>query len=456
MSVSGQSQISYGFDNASRLTSITQGSASVSFGYDNDGRRVSLVLPNSITANYAYDAASELEQILYQGGSLTPANLVYSYDLAGRRIGISGTLASTQLPSAVSSASYNANNQLTQWGSTTMSYDLNGSTLNDGTNSYSWDARNRLISADSGGAAFAYDPLGRRTEKTLLGTNTSFLYDGANPVQELNGSTVTANLLTGGIDERFLRSTSSEMDNFLTDALGSTIELTGSTGNETVQYSYAPFGAVSISGSTTSSYTYTGREFDGLGIDYFRARYYNPTSGRFLSEDPIGFLGGINVYAFVGDDPIDFGDPSGLDRKSRKIRQQIFADAEAEALKLLENPKCAQAFNGQGADRIHATHYIARPQNTYTLAIGTWGMVTTGPYQVTVNSQGSFYNWDPGTSFQLPYGAQYVPPSAVLLGAFELLHELTHQFGIGVDDGDDNPLGQQANNEYVYENCFQN
>jgi YD repeat-containing protein len=112
-------------------------------------------------------------------------------------------------------AIYNANNQLTQWGSTAMTYDLNGNTLNDGMNSYSWDARNRLVSADNNGASFAYDPLGRRVSKTILAANTNFLYDGANPVQELNGSTVTANLLTGGIDERFTRTSATETDNYL-------------------------------------------------------------------------------------------------------------------------------------------------------------------------------------------------------------------------------------------------
>jgi RHS repeat-associated protein len=253
---------------------------------------------------------------VYQGGALSPADLEYSYDLAGRRVGVSGSLANTQLPSAISLATYNANNQLTQWGSTGMSYDLDGNTLNDGMNSYVWDARNRLISADSSGATFAYDPLGRRTAKTMLGTSTSFLYDGVNPVQELNGATVTANLLTGRVDERFLRTTASETDNFLTDVLGSTVGLTGSTGTTTVQYSYAPFGAVSISGSTTNSFTYTGREMDGLGVNYYRARYYNPAIGRFISEDPIGFLGGVNEYAYVEDDPSDFVDPLGRDKWS--------------------------------------------------------------------------------------------------------------------------------------------
>jgi RHS repeat-associated protein len=311
MTVSGQAPVNYTVDNASRLTSIVQGASNVSFAYDGDGRRTSMTLPNGVVATYSYDASSQLTGIVYQGGALAPQNLAYTYDLAGRRVGVSGSLASTQLPAAVSSVVYNANNQLTQWGSTAMTYDLNGSTLNDGTNSYSWDARNRLVSANNNGASFAYDPLGRRVSKTVMSTTTNFLYDGANAVQE-SGTNPTANLLTGGVDERFTRTSATETDNYLTDALGSTLELTDATGATEEQYSYGPYGILSASGgSTTNSYAYTGREFDGLGIDYYRARYYNPTTGRFLSEDPIGLAGGFNLYAYAQDSPTNRVDPSG-------------------------------------------------------------------------------------------------------------------------------------------------
>ena len=200
-----------------------------------------MTLPNGVVATLGYDAASQLTQMVYQGGSQPSQSLIYTYDLARRRVGVSGSLASTQLPAAVSNASYNANNQLTQWGATAMSYDLNGNTLNDGMNSYVWDARNRLVSADNNGAVFSYDPLGRRVSKTVLSATTNFLYDGANAVQEF-GTLPTANLLTGGVDERFMRASSAETDFYLTDALGSTVELTGATGATEEQYSYGPYG----------------------------------------------------------------------------------------------------------------------------------------------------------------------------------------------------------------------
>jgi RHS repeat-associated protein len=146
-----------------------------------------------------------------------------------------------------------------------------------------------------------------------MGTTTNFLYDGENAVQEF-GTNPTANLLTGGVDERFLRASATETDNYLTDALGSTMELTDSTGATEEQYSYGPYGMLSASGgSTTNSYAYTGREFDGLGINYNRARYYSPATGRFLSEDPLGFLGGgSNLYWYASNNPISIRDPFGL------------------------------------------------------------------------------------------------------------------------------------------------
>jgi len=110
-----------------------------------------------------------------------------------------------------------------------MTYDANGNTVNDGMSSYVWDARNRLVSADNNGASFSYDPLGRRVGKQIQTTRTSFLYDGVNAVQELNGSTVTANLLTGGVDERFTRTDATGSYNYLTDALGSTVALAAGT-----------------------------------------------------------------------------------------------------------------------------------------------------------------------------------------------------------------------------------
>jgi RHS repeat-associated protein len=114
-------------------------------------------------------------------------------------------------------------------------------------------------------------------------------------------------------DEIFTRTDSSGTANFLTDALGSTLALTSSSGSTLAQYAYEPFGNTFVtSGSSANSYEYTGRENDGTGLNFNRARYYSAALQRFISEDPVRLAGGINGYAYVDDDPLDSTDPSGL------------------------------------------------------------------------------------------------------------------------------------------------
>ena len=140
------------------------------------------------------------------------------------------------------------------------------------------------------------------------------LLDGINPVQELNGVTPKANMLTGGVDAFFSRTTTAGgTQSFITDALGSTLGLADAAGNVTTQYSYEAYGATTASGTPSdNSYQYTGRENDGTGLYFYRARYYSPELMRFVSEDPIGLAGGINQYAYVGGNPLSNIDPEGL------------------------------------------------------------------------------------------------------------------------------------------------
>jgi RHS repeat-associated protein len=143
--------------------------------------------------------------------------------------------------------------------------------------------------------------------------NFTYLYDGSNVVQELSGTTVTANLINGGIDEVFMRTDSNGAVNFLRDALGSTLALTNSSGSTLAQYAYEPFGNTFVtSGSSANSYEYTGRENDGTGLYFYRARYYDPQLGRFISEDPVEFRGGdANLYGYVWNSPLSFIDSFG-------------------------------------------------------------------------------------------------------------------------------------------------
>jgi RHS repeat-associated protein len=316
MTVTGQTIIKYGYDAASHLQQISQGSAALALTYDTVGRRSSLVLPNGITVGYSYDADSNMTGITYSNGATTLGNLNYSYDALDRRTQAGGSFARVNLPAALTSASYNAANQITTWGSTSIAYDLNGNLQSDGTNAYTWDLRNQL-SAISGGstASFQYDGLYRRIAKTINATATAFLYDGWNITQELSGTTPTANLVTGTrLDQVFARTDSGGTKYFLEDALGSTLALTSTSAGILTQYTYEPFGAATASGgSSTNSFQFTGRENDGTGLYFYRSRYYKPGFERFASEDPIGLVGGINLFEYVGDNPMLYIDPFGLE-----------------------------------------------------------------------------------------------------------------------------------------------
>jgi RHS repeat-associated protein len=314
MAVAGQPIVNYSYDSLDRLTNVTQSSSSVFLQYDSASRRQSLTLPNGVTVAYLYDATSHLTGVTYQKGANILGNLSYVYDAFGRASGVSGSFARTGLPAAVPSATYDVANRLTTWAGQSLSYDPTGNLVGDGLNIYNWDGRNQLSSITGNvNGGFAYDPSGRRTGKSVGGTTTEYLYDGLNIVQEISGTSPTANLLRGGMDEIFIR-TDTGSASFLTDPLGNTLALTDSNGALTTQYTYEPFGKVSSTGPTSANpFQFTGRDNDGTGLQFNRARYYNPGLQRFISQDPIGFAGGqTNLYSYVGNSPINLVDPLGL------------------------------------------------------------------------------------------------------------------------------------------------
>jgi RHS repeat-associated protein len=236
-----------------------------------------------------------------------------------------------------------------------MTYDENGNltsmTNSCGMTNYTWDARNRLSSINgfnadcsSLNAKFKYDALGRRIEKSITDTvngtrTTNYLYDGLDIIQEIKNGTVYANYIrTLNIDEPLARIKSDgTVRYYQQDALGSVIALTDDTSAVKTTYSYDPFGNTTISGEANDNpFQYTGRENDGTGLYYYRARYYSPELQRFISEDPIlkpmnlmiinpttnqimWFLPHLtsnpkrlHAYAFVGNSPINYIDPYGL------------------------------------------------------------------------------------------------------------------------------------------------
>lgn len=207
-----------------------------------------------------------------------------------------------------------------------MTYDNNGNmtsvTNSCGTTTYDWDVRNRLVGIDGYKpdcspltATFEYDALGRRIEKTVNSRTIQYLYDGLDIVQEIENGVVTTNYIrTLNIDEPLARiKADGTVRYYQADALGSIIAFTDESGAIKTQYTYDPYGNVTITGEPSDNpFQYTGRENDVTGLYYYRARYYSPDLQRFISEDPIKLVGGINPYAYVGNDPMNWIDPYGL------------------------------------------------------------------------------------------------------------------------------------------------
>ncbi len=315
MFVSGQEPVEYSFDNADRLTGISRGGESVSLQYDKADRPETVTLPDGIQEQYGYDLAGETSSITYKDSKGVLGAIDYAYDPNGQVEAMWGSYARMGLPEALASTKYNADNELSEREGKELKYDKDGNLTSDGTNEYTWDARGQLTGIGGGSSAsFSYDPFGRRIAKTLGGTTTDLLYDGFNPVQESVEGSVTANLLTGlEPDQLFSRTTGAGTDSYLTDRLGSTVALANGSEEPKTTYTYDPFGTTAESGEVSDNpFQFTGRESDGTGLQYNRARYYSPANARFISQDPAGFSGsGSNLYWYANADSVDFSDPSG-------------------------------------------------------------------------------------------------------------------------------------------------
>jgi RHS repeat-associated protein len=203
-------------------------------------------------------------------------------------------------------------------------YDSNGNLLNEIIGPFRkifrWDAENQLVQVGRnapGGqfvelASFAYDPLGRRVEKVAGGVTTSYTYNSEDILKETNGGTTYIYVHGPGIDEPLARENSGVLSYYHVDGLGSIIKMTDNTGAVVHEYRYDAWGDIEV-GENYGGYAFTGREWDPeLGMHYYRARYYDPRIVRFISSDPIGFMGGINVYTYVSNQPTLFIDPWGL------------------------------------------------------------------------------------------------------------------------------------------------
>jgi RHS repeat-associated protein len=208
----------------------------------------------------------------------------------------------------------------------TMSYDEDGNLATKNgpglSQTFNWNSLGQLTSVTTNGTTvtFGYDGLGRRVRKTVNGATTGYLYAGQDLFMDLDasGNPVTEYAYWPSVDAPFAMAKSGQTYYFTQDPTSNNIAGLVRASDNSLQayYAYTPFGA-QRSGSfdnVGNSLQFAARQYDAeTGLLYFRARYYDPQFGRFVSEDPIGLNGGINPYVYALNDPLNGSDPYGLD-----------------------------------------------------------------------------------------------------------------------------------------------
>src|SRR5208282_573241 len=331
---------SYTYDGDGNMKSVTQANASstvlASYAYSYDqADRLTAETDDGSTTSYTYDADNELI------GSTTSS---FSYDATGNR-----TMTYDASPTSTMTADYvtGKDNELISDGVYTYTYDaagnrvaesllggLNGvvTGVNDTTWIYTYDSHNRMVAAEeysnSGLTSalyeetYTYDVLGDRVEQVstnfVTTTVTQFVYDRGNVLLDLSSTgTVQSRYMWGDQADQILarEDAGGAVAWYLTDHLGSVRNVTDATGAIAGTITYDAFGNITndTNASFEGRYKYTGKEFDAAtDLQYNDNRYYDPATGRWTSQDPLGFRAlDPDLYRYVGNGPTDTTDSSG-------------------------------------------------------------------------------------------------------------------------------------------------
>jgi RHS repeat-associated protein len=314
-------QQTIGHDNRYRINSIITGSVqNLSYTHYNDENIHDIIdnLNPSKTKGYTYDSLNRLKIANGPWGANT-----YAYDAVGNR-----TYETTDTGNTTYTYTLNTNKLASAMGEKTFnfSYDNNGNTTIENNKQYIYDFNQRLTRVTEDGITkneYVYNGKGQRVKKWVSNGNqcTIFHYD-------QNGLLIAESTSTGTITAEYVyingqplaKIENNNVYYYHNDHLGTPMLMTNSSGNIVWQGEFKPFGEpVSVTSSITNNLRFPGQYYEsetGLHRNYFRD--YMPELGRYIEADPIGLDGGINMYVYVGNNPVNFVDPMGLCPKNNK------------------------------------------------------------------------------------------------------------------------------------------
>jgi RHS repeat-associated protein len=355
--------VAFGYDDAGRMTSIERsisnggisdgfpvggggggGTAEIDteLDYDADSRVTTIihdVLDGSVleTYTYAYNNASELTSETNHEGTLS-----YTYDAGSELTGVSGASTATYTYDdngnrTMTGYSTGSDNELTAGAGYTYTYDADGNLISETQSStgdvttYTYDYRNRLTNVVEENsshtvilrATYTYDAMNRRigTDETVSGTETKTwtVYDGVNAYADFDGSgTLLNRYLYGPEANQILARISASGTEawYLADNEGTIRDIVDTTGTVIDHIAYDAYGNLTSESSASNGdrFKFDGMAWDAaIGLYYDNARYYDPASAQFISQDPLGLTKkSINTYEFSYNDPTGFIDPTGL------------------------------------------------------------------------------------------------------------------------------------------------